>query len=138
MYVALPPIFLLRILISLCSLVLTEDCPVWHGVFQFGALSAGGSIEGAQKINQGNCDVAINWAGGLHHAKKAEASGFCYINDIVLGILELLKVHKRYVNLLTSIGRELTCLASAECFTLILMRIMEMESRKHFTQRTES
>ena len=30
--------------------------------------------------------------GGMHHAKKAEASGFCYCNDIVLGILELLKV----------------------------------------------
>eukprot|EP00210_Caulerpa_lentillifera_P006066 g5796.t1 len=31
----------------------------------------------------------------MHHAKKAEASGFCYINDIVLAILELLKVHHR-------------------------------------------
>jgi len=31
--------------------------------------------------------VAINWSGGLHHAKKSEASGFCYINDIVLAIL---------------------------------------------------
>ncbi|KAJ1505083.1 histone deacetylase [Coelomomyces lativittatus] len=41
------------------------------------------------------CDIAINWAGGLHHAKKSEASGFCYVNDIVLGILELLRYHKR-------------------------------------------
>ena len=39
----------------------------------------------------GEADIAINWAGGLHHAKKREASGFCYINDIVLGILELLR-----------------------------------------------
>lgn len=31
----------------------------------------------------------------MHHAKKAEASGFCYINDIVLAILELLKKHQR-------------------------------------------
>jgi acetoin utilization deacetylase AcuC-like enzyme len=31
--------------------------------------------------------------GGLHHAKKMEASGFCYVNDIVLAILELLKYH---------------------------------------------
>ena len=38
----------------------------------------------------------INWAGGLlHHAKKNEASGFCYVNNIVLYILELLKVHQR-------------------------------------------
>jgi acetoin utilization deacetylase AcuC-like enzyme len=33
--------------------------------------------------------------GGMHHAKKAEASGFCYINDIVLAILELLKAYRR-------------------------------------------
>jgi len=46
---------------------------------------------GAVKLNQGQADVAVNWMGGLHHAKKTEASGFCYINDIVLGILELLK-----------------------------------------------
>jgi len=31
----------------------------------------------------------------MHHAKKAEASGFCYINDIVLAILELLKSYRR-------------------------------------------
>jgi histone deacetylase 1/2 len=46
------------------------------------------------KINRGDSDIAINWAGGLHHAKKCEASGFCYVNDIVLGILELLKFHR--------------------------------------------
>ena len=40
-------------------------------------------------------DIVINWSGGLHHAKKSEASGFCYINDIVVAILELLKYHKR-------------------------------------------
>lgn len=39
--------------------------------------------------------MAINWAGGLHHAKKSEASGFCYVNDCVLAILELLKKHQR-------------------------------------------
>ena len=46
-------------------------------------------------LNNDQCDIAINWAGGLHHAKKSEASGFCYVNDIVIGILELLKVHPR-------------------------------------------
>jgi acetoin utilization deacetylase AcuC-like enzyme len=49
----------------------------------------------AQRINSGAADIAINWAGGLHHAKKREASGFCYINDIVLGILELLRTFHR-------------------------------------------
>lgn len=40
-------------------------------------------------------DISINWAGGLHHAKKYEASGFCYVNDCVLGIVELLKTYQR-------------------------------------------
>lgn len=71
-----------------------EDCPVFDGLFNFCQASAGGSIGAAVKLNRGDADIAINWAGGLHHAKKSEASGFCYVNDIVLGILELLKVHR--------------------------------------------
>jgi histone deacetylase 1/2 len=47
------------------------------------------------RLNHNQSDISINWAGGLHHAKKSEASGFCYVNDIVLGILELLKFHQR-------------------------------------------
>ncbi|KAF5743738.1 Histone deacetylase 6 isoform 1 [Tripterygium wilfordii] len=72
-----------------------EDCPVFDGLFNFCQASAGGSIGAAVKLNRGDADIALNWAGGLHHAKKSEASGFCYVNDIVLGILELLKVHRR-------------------------------------------
>lgn len=71
------------------------DCPVFDGLFEFSGLSAGASIDGAVHLNSGKTDVAINWSGGLHHAKKSEASGFCYVNDIVLAILELLKVHAR-------------------------------------------
>ncbi|KAI8910871.1 hypothetical protein EDD86DRAFT_203815 [Gorgonomyces haynaldii] len=74
---------------------LGEDCPVWEGLYEFCALSAGGSIEAGRKLNNAESDIAINWGGGLHHAKKAEASGFCYVNDIVLGILELLRYHQR-------------------------------------------
>ncbi|KAL7751528.1 histone deacetylase [Sorochytrium milnesiophthora] len=72
-----------------------EDCPVFDGLFDYCSLSAGGSLEGAARLNRGKCDIAVNWAGGLHHAKKSEASGFCYVNDIVLGILELLRYHQR-------------------------------------------
>jgi len=72
-----------------------DDCPVFDGLFEFCGISAGGSMEGAARLNRGKCDVAINWAGGLHHAKKSEASGFCYINDIVLGIIELLRFKQR-------------------------------------------
>lgn len=72
-----------------------EDCPVFDGLYDFCQISSGGSIAGAVKINKQLADIAINWAGGLHHAKKSEASGFCYVNDIVLAILELLKYHQR-------------------------------------------
>ena len=64
-------------------------------MFEFSSISAGASIDAAIKLNHKSTDIAINWAGGLHHAKKQEASGFCYVNDIVLAILELLKYHNR-------------------------------------------
>ena len=71
------------------------DCPVFDGMYDYCSVYAGGSIDGAMKLNAGLVDIAINWSGGLHHAKKSEASGFCYINDIVLAVLELLKYHPR-------------------------------------------
>jgi len=72
-----------------------EDCPVFDGLYEFCQLSSGGSVASAVKLNKQAADITINWAGGLHHAKKREASGFCYVNDIVLAILELLKYHRR-------------------------------------------
>jgi histone deacetylase 1/2 len=71
------------------------DCPVFDGLYEFCSTYTGCSIDGAVKLNHGLTDIAINWSGGLHHAKKMEASGFCYVNDIVLAILELLKYHPR-------------------------------------------
>lgn len=72
-----------------------EDCPVFSGLYEYCTKYTGGSVGGAVKLNWGQSDIAINWAGGLHHGKKSEASGFCYVNDIVLAILELLKYHAR-------------------------------------------
>lgn len=72
-----------------------EDCPVFDNLFEFCQIYAGGTIDAAHRLNSQLCDIAINWAGGLHHARKCAASGFCYVNDLVLGILELLKCHAR-------------------------------------------
>lgn len=72
-----------------------DDCPVFDGLFEFCAMYTGASLEGAEKLNHNHSDICINWSGGLHHAKKFEASGFCYVNDIVIAILELLKYHAR-------------------------------------------
>lgn len=37
----------------------------------------------------------VNWFGGLLHAKESRASGFYYVSDVVLVIVELLKYHQR-------------------------------------------
>ncbi len=72
-----------------------HDCPVFDGLFEYCQLSTAGSIDGARNIMSGKYDIAVNWAGGLHHAKMSEAAGFCYTNDIVLAILEMLKFYPR-------------------------------------------
>jgi histone deacetylase 1/2 len=72
-----------------------EDCPVFNGLYEYCQRYTSGSICGAVRLNHSKADISINWAGGMHHAKKAEASGFCYCNDIVLAIMELLKYHQR-------------------------------------------
>jgi histone deacetylase 1/2 len=76
-----------------------EDCPIFENMFEFFQISSGASLDCATAINHGVADISINWAGGLHHAKRNEASGFCYVNDIVLAILELLKYHERVLYL---------------------------------------
>jgi len=68
-----------------------EDCPIFADMFEFCKLYAGASLAGARKLSVGTTDTAINWSGGLHHAKRSEANGFCYVNDAVLAILEMLK-----------------------------------------------
>lgn len=68
-----------------------SDCPKFAGLIDFCQISTGGSIDAAFLIAENLADVCINWSGGLHHAKKFEASGFCYINDIVICILVLLR-----------------------------------------------
>jgi len=72
-----------------------DDCPIFDGLFSYCSLYAGASMDAARKLCNKQSDIAINWSGGLHHAKKAEASGFCYVNDIVLAILQLLRHHPR-------------------------------------------
>ncbi|XP_022100459.1 histone deacetylase 8-like [Acanthaster planci] len=65
------------------------DCPTIPHVFDFVCLAAGATLRAAQALVHGESRVAINWCGGWHHAKRDEASGFCYVNDVVLGILKL-------------------------------------------------
>lgn len=72
-----------------------DDCPIFQNLFNYCTLYAGASLDAARKLINDQSDIAINWSGGLHHAKKSSPSGFCYVNDIVLAILNLLRYHPR-------------------------------------------
>ncbi|CAI9739023.1 histone deacetylase 8-like [Octopus vulgaris] len=82
---------------------LSYDCPTEKGVFNYVSHIAGSTIEAARCLvdKENPCQIAINWFGGWHHAHRDSASGFCYVNDCVLGILELRKTFTRvlYVDL---------------------------------------
>jgi histone deacetylase 8 len=76
------------------------DCPLFRGMTKFTHRIVGGTLSAVEAIIEGY-DVAINWTGGWHHAQRDEASGFCYVNDIVIGIQRLLRKFQRvlYVDL---------------------------------------
>ncbi|VEU20614.1 DEKNAAC101436 [Brettanomyces naardenensis] len=74
---------------------INDDNPVFEGMYDYCSMYAGASLDASRKLISGMSDIAINWSGGLHHAKKYEPSGFCYVNDIVMAILNLLRVYPR-------------------------------------------
>ena len=49
----------------------------------------GRPLLGARLVADGEVARAFHFAGGLHHAMRDRASGFCYVNDAVLAILYL-------------------------------------------------
>jgi histone deacetylase 1/2 len=65
--------------------VLWVICP--HASTSFTAPKHYSAPEGAARLSRDKCDIAINWAGGLHHAKKSEASGFCYVNGAAKNLM---------------------------------------------------
>ncbi|MGX7678088.1 acetoin utilization protein AcuC [Jatrophihabitans sp. DSM 45814] len=68
----------------------SDDNPVFPGMFDAAALIAGGSRLAAMQVWQGHAQHAVNIAGGLHHAMRDSAAGFCVLNDVVVAIRALL------------------------------------------------
>ena len=65
------------------------DNPVFRGLWEAAQLVAAGSLLAADLVADGEADRVFHFAGGLHHALRERASGFCYVNDAVLAILRL-------------------------------------------------
>ena len=62
--------------------------PIFPGLFERAATAVGGSLLAARLAFEGR--VVFHPPGGTHHGGKAAASGFCFFNDPVFAILELL------------------------------------------------
>src|SRR4051794_12290244 len=62
----------------------TDDDPVFPGMYEASALIAGGSALAATQVWTGAVEHGVNIAGGLHHAMRGYASGFCVVNDVAL------------------------------------------------------
>jgi len=68
----------------------TEDNPVFPGMHDASALVAGATVAAALKVWAGVAWHGASIAGGLHHAMRASASGFCVYNDPAIAISWLL------------------------------------------------
>ncbi len=68
----------------------TEDNPAFAGMHTASARLAGGSIAAAEAVLDGSALHGVNFAGGMHHAGRGTAGGFCIYNDAALAIRRLL------------------------------------------------
>ena len=69
----------------------TPDNPVFSGMHEASALVAGATLAAAEAVWESRAQHAVNVAGGLHHAMRGMASGFCVYNDPALAIRWMLE-----------------------------------------------
>ncbi len=71
------------------------DNPMFKGMYEASALVCGASIKAAETVwSEEEYKITFNPAGGLHHARKDKASGFCIFNDIGVAIKHLKMLKK--------------------------------------------
>jgi len=58
-----------------------RDTPPFKGMHEVSLLTTGGSLVAMDESLSGEMRVAVNFSGGLHHAMRERASGFCIYND---------------------------------------------------------
>ncbi len=57
------------------------DTPAFPGCYETAAHVVGAALEGARRIMAGEARRSFQPIGGLHHARRAGAAGFCVFND---------------------------------------------------------
>ncbi|CAI4036932.1 hypothetical protein SMKI_16G2290 [Saccharomyces mikatae IFO 1815] len=71
---------------------LEGDCPIFSYLPMYCQVTTGATLRLLEHLSPADRLIGINWDGGRHHAFKQRASGFCYINDVVLLIQRLRKI----------------------------------------------
>lgn len=64
----------------------TDDVPLVAGMHEASLRICGATLTAAELVMSGQATRAFSMAGGLHHARYAEAAGFCVYNDLVVAI----------------------------------------------------
>lgn len=57
------------------------DTPAFPGVFEAASTVVGSALDGLRRLMDGECRRTFQAIGGLHHARRGRAAGFCVFND---------------------------------------------------------
>jgi acetoin utilization protein AcuC len=71
----------------------TEDNPIFPRMHEATSMVVGGTLKAAELVMTGEVDRAFAIAGGLHHAHRSQASGFCIYSDLAAAIAWIREVY---------------------------------------------
>ncbi|MBA2724791.1 MAG: acetoin utilization protein AcuC [Actinobacteria bacterium] len=74
----------------------TDDNPIFGKMHEASAAVCGATATAASTVASGEATCAFSPAGGLHHARRNEASGFCIYNDPAVAIYEMLEINPQW------------------------------------------
>ncbi len=69
------------------------DTPAVRGMYEIAVHVVGAGLDGLARIMRGEAKRSFQPIGGLHHARREGAAGFCVFNDIGVVIETLRRVH---------------------------------------------
>ena len=71
----------------------TDDTPIFPGMHEVTSLVTGSTIRAAELVMSGEVTRAFSISGGLHHAHRDRASGFCVYSDLAAAIAWIRREH---------------------------------------------
>jgi acetoin utilization protein AcuC len=69
------------------------DTPAYKGVFESACYVVGSTLRALELVMKGEVEHAFNPIGGLHHARRNSAGGFCVFNDIGIAVMIARRVY---------------------------------------------